>query len=54
MCDMCLDYEIFDIQLWNSVLQQLLTFSMVSDLEKPTRLLALLDLYKELLPACTI
>ena len=29
VADLCLDYEIYDVQLWNSMLQQLLAFGMV-------------------------
>ena len=29
VADLCLDYEIYDVQLWNSVLQQLTAFQMV-------------------------
>ena len=29
VADLCLDYEIYDAQLWNSMLQQLLAFRMV-------------------------
>ena len=31
MADLCLDNNIHDPQLWNSVLQQLLAFGMVSE-----------------------
>lgn len=30
MADLCLEYEVYDLQLWNSVLQKLVSFNMVS------------------------
>ena len=35
VADLCLDNSIHDPQLWNSVLQQLLAFGMVSDHTPP-------------------
>ncbi|XP_018608327.2 kinetochore-associated protein 1 [Scleropages formosus] len=32
--DLCLEYQVFDPQLWNGVLQKLLTFNMISYLQK--------------------
>ena len=35
VADLCLDNNIHDPQLWNSVLQQLLAFGMVSRQKRP-------------------
>lgn len=30
VAELCLEYEVYDLQLWNSVLQKLMSFNMVS------------------------
>ncbi|XP_056103315.1 kinetochore-associated protein 1 isoform X1 [Rhinichthys klamathensis goyatoka] len=34
VADLCLEYEVYDLQLWNSVLQKLVSFNMTSYLQK--------------------
>lgn len=34
VADLCLEYEVYDLQLWNSVLQKLISFNMTSYLQK--------------------
>ncbi|KAM6954421.1 kinetochore-associated protein 1 [Aplochiton taeniatus] len=34
VAELCLEYQVFDPQLWNGVLQKLLGFNMISDLQK--------------------
>ncbi|XP_051529247.1 kinetochore-associated protein 1 [Myxocyprinus asiaticus] len=34
VADLCLEYQVYDLQLWNSVLQKLLSFNMTSYLQK--------------------
>ncbi|XP_050966456.1 kinetochore-associated protein 1 isoform X1 [Labeo rohita] len=34
VAELCLEYEVYDLQLWNSVLQKLMSFNMTSYLQK--------------------
>ncbi|KAI4889407.1 hypothetical protein NFI96_034091 [Prochilodus magdalenae] len=34
VADLCLEYEVFDLQLWSGILQKLLVFNMISYLQK--------------------
>ncbi|KAM9858247.1 kinetochore-associated protein 1 [Aulostomus maculatus] len=34
VADLCLEYQVYDPQLWNSLLQKLLSFNLINDLQK--------------------
>ncbi|XP_075882024.1 kinetochore-associated protein 1 [Nelusetta ayraudi] len=34
VADLCLEYQVYDLQLWNSLLQKLLAFNMISHLQR--------------------
>ncbi|KTG46918.1 hypothetical protein cypCar_00041531, partial [Cyprinus carpio] len=53
VAELCLEYEVYDLQLWNSVLQKLMSFNMTSYLQKVLEaLIAVPSLLESFLLSC--